>query len=63
MKALFANQDTEIDKKIETHLQPLTLQVKDNSEELSSMELSNDERLDKMISNNKITPKFDTARK
>ena len=30
MKALFAKQDAEIDKKIETQINPLTLKVKDN---------------------------------
>ena len=47
----------------ETHLQPLALQVKDNLEALSSMKVSYDECLDKISNNNKITLKFDTARR
>ena len=63
MKALFANQDAEIYRKIETQIQSLKLQVKDNSETLSSMKSSYDERLDRIRNNNKTSTKFDTARK
>ena len=51
----------EIGKKIEIHLHPLTLQVKDNSETLSPMKLSYNVRNEKISNNNKISTKFYTA--
>ena len=43
MKALFAKQDAEIYKEIETHLQPLTLKVKENQEKISPIKVSYDD--------------------
>ena len=47
MKALLEKQDTEIDKKTDIQLQPLKIQVKDNSEAISTMKVSYVERLEK----------------
>ena len=63
VKALFSKQNSKTDNKIETLIHPLTLQVKDNSETLSSMKVSYDECIEKISYYNKTITKFDTSRK
>ena len=62
VNALIANQDTKVDKRVETQLRPLSLQVKYLSSDLSSFTINYNVRLEKMINNKKISTKFEIAR-
>ena len=65
VKNIISDQDTKLDRKPETQLQPLSLQVKENTSKLGeqgkliySFTKTYNERLDNMSTNTKISTKF-----